>query len=215
LGGPTVEKEGVPNVGLWDQRAAFEWVQKYIPDIGGDKNKVTTLGISAGAGSILHHLTAEGGTKDPLFQRSIIQSAGYDTVMDRAGKVEQKFKRIEDFAGCKGKGIACLRALDQVAMRKVSEFSNSGNTKGSSGWDPVPDGNLIVNTPTIEVSKGNLSNLSSQRPRINYDQADTGRKWTPSSPAMHSTKLVVDGLSTRQSIPVPNSTHTLDRAFRV
>jgi carboxylesterase type B len=149
-----VEREGVPNVGLWDQRAAFEWTQKYIPDIGGDKNQVTALGISAGAGSMLHHLTAEGGTKDPLFQRAIFQSAGYATVQDRAGEVERKFKRIEEFAGCKGKGLPCIRALSEEAMRKVSEFANSGNPQGSSGWDPVTDGRYIINTPTIEISKG-------------------------------------------------------------
>jgi carboxylesterase type B len=149
-----VEREGTPNVGLWDQRAAFEWTQKYIPDIGGDKSQVTALGISAGAGSMLHHLTAEGGTKDPLFQRAIFQSSGYATVQDRSGEVERKFKKIEDFAGCKGKGLACMRALSEDAMRKVSVFANSGNPQGSSGWDPVPDGRYILNTPTLEIGKG-------------------------------------------------------------
>jgi len=154
LGGPTVEREGVPNVGLWDQRAALEWVQKYIPGIGGDKNQVTAMGISAGAGSILHHLTVEGGTKDPFFQRAIIQSSGYATVQDRAGQVEQKFKSIEEFAGCKGKGLACLRAFDVTKMRKVSDFSNSGQRQGSSGWDPVPDGRYILKTPNLEIMQG-------------------------------------------------------------
>jgi carboxylesterase type B len=157
LGGSTVEREGVPNVGLWDQHAALEWVQKYIPDIGGDKSQVTAMGISAGAGSILHHLTVEGGTKDPFFQRAIIQSSGYATVLDRAGEVEQKFKRIEDFAGCKGKGLACLRAFDVAKMRKISEYSNSGNRQGSSGWDPVPDGKYVINTPNLEIIKGTHS----------------------------------------------------------
>jgi carboxylesterase type B len=171
-----VEKDGVPNVGLWDQRAAFEWVQKYIPDIGGDNRKVTTMGISAGAGSILHHLTAEGGTKDPLFQRSIIQSAGYATALDRKGSVNDKFKRIEEFAGCKGKGLPCLRALDQTAMRRVSEFSNTGNPQGSSGWDPVPDGKYIINTPALEIVSGrywkNVDSLIS-----GYALNEAGGRW--------------------------------------
>jgi carboxylesterase type B len=154
LGGSTVGQEGIQNVGLWDQRAAFEWVQKYIPSIGGNINKVTAMGISAGAGSILHHLTAEGGERNPLFQRAILQSAGYATVQDVTGEVERKFKRIEEFAGCKDKGLPCMRALDQETMRKVSEFANSGNPQGSSGWDPVTDGSYVVNTPTIEIAKG-------------------------------------------------------------
>jgi carboxylesterase type B len=150
----------VPNVGLWDQHATLQWVQQYIPDIGGDKNQITAMGISAGAGSILHHLTAEGGTKNPLFQRAIIQSAGYATVQDRASEVEQKFKRIEEFAGCKDKGLACMRVFDVTAMRKVSEFANSGQRQGSSGWDPVPDGRYIIKTPNLEILQGTRSIVS-------------------------------------------------------
>jgi carboxylesterase type B len=154
LAGATVEREGVPNVGLWDQRAALEWVQKYVSDIGGDKKQVTAMGISAGAGSILHHLVAEGGTKDPLFRRAILQSAGYATIQDRAGDVEQKFKRIEEGAGCKNKGLECLRGLSERQMRVVSEWENSAQPQGSSGWDPVPDGRFIINTPVLEILKG-------------------------------------------------------------
>lgn len=154
LGGSTVGGQGIQNVGLWDQRAAFEWVQQYIPSLGGNINKVTAMGVSAGAGSIMHHITAEGGERNPLFQRAIIQSAGYATVQDTTGAVERKYLRIEEFAGCKDKGLACLRALDEEAMRKVSDYANLGNRKGDSGWDPVVDGIYIVNTPTIEISKG-------------------------------------------------------------
>lgn len=148
--------QGLPNVGLWDQRAAFEWVQQYIPYVGGNINKVTAMGISAGAGSILHHLTAEGGVRNPLFQKAILQSAGYATVQDTTGAVERKYARIEEFAGCKNKGLACLRALDEEAMRKVSVFANSGNRQGDSGWDPVIDGIYVASTPTIEIAKGGI-----------------------------------------------------------
>jgi carboxylesterase type B len=96
LGGSTVEREGLPNAGLSDQRAAFDWVLKYIPEMGGNVNQITAIGLSAGAGSILHHLTAEGGTRNPLFQKAILQSAGYATVQDAPGEIERNFKRIEE-----------------------------------------------------------------------------------------------------------------------
>jgi carboxylesterase type B len=121
--------------------------------VGGDKDKVTAMGISAGAGSIMHHLVAQGGTSDPLFKRAILQSAGYATILDPA-ELESKFKKLEAFAGCKGKGVNCLRALDENALRKVSEYANTGQPQGSSGWDPVPDGRYIIKTPTMEIEKG-------------------------------------------------------------
>jgi carboxylesterase type B len=48
LAGPTVEKDAIANVGFYDQRAALQWVQDHIYLLGGDKNKVTATGESAG-----------------------------------------------------------------------------------------------------------------------------------------------------------------------
>jgi carboxylesterase type B len=132
----------------------LEWIQKYIPDIGGNKDEITAMGISAGAGSILHHMTAEGGKKDPIFRRAIIQSPGYATVLDRAGVVENKFHRIEEMLGCKGKGLDCMRTVSEAELRNVSFVLNSAFAPGASGWDPVVDSILVLNTPTLEIAAG-------------------------------------------------------------
>ena len=59
LAGPDFrEQGGTPNVGLLDQKLAFEWVQKHVHLFGGDPSRVTIMGESAGAGSILYHLVA-------------------------------------------------------------------------------------------------------------------------------------------------------------
>jgi carboxylesterase type B len=57
LSGPTIQKDGLANAGLHDQRFALEWIQKNIHLFGGDRNKVTVWGGSAGAGSIMQQIT--------------------------------------------------------------------------------------------------------------------------------------------------------------
>lgn len=63
-------EEGVGNYGIWDQVIALRWVQKYIKGFGGDPDKVTVFGQSAGGISINCHLLRN----EALFTSAIIQS---------------------------------------------------------------------------------------------------------------------------------------------
>lgn len=60
LAGPSFQKDGTANAGFYDQRMALEWVRQHVHLFGGDKNRVTVIGESAGGGSIIHHLTVCG-----------------------------------------------------------------------------------------------------------------------------------------------------------
>jgi para-nitrobenzyl esterase len=64
---------GSNNLGLLDQLAALEWIRTNISALGGDPERVTVFGQSAGGDSILALTVAPGG--DRLFQRAIVQSA--------------------------------------------------------------------------------------------------------------------------------------------
>jgi carboxylesterase type B len=166
----------VPNAGLWDQRAVLEWIQKYIHLVGGDKEQVTTMGISAGAGSILHHLVMEGGKLDPLFKRAILQSPGYMNLQDRKGGMETTFKAFEEYAGCKDKGLECLRAADSPTLKAAADKANGLAPQGSFSFGPSPDGKLIANTPAIEFSGGmSAKRRHSDGVLISYIQVITGK----------------------------------------
>lgn len=142
-----MEKEGLPNVGLYDQRAVFQWIQDYISLVGGDKKQVSAWGESAGGGSILHHLTAFGGTQDPLFSRAILQSPGLAFAFDRKGSLEQVFQTFAKSAGCAGKGVACLRAASAEALE-------AANKKGIYGLNPSADGGYVRQLAILELAKG-------------------------------------------------------------
>ncbi|KAF2891920.1 hypothetical protein ILUMI_14253, partial [Ignelater luminosus] len=60
------------NHGLKDQLHALKWVQANIKHFGGDPNKVTIFGESAGGASVLHHLISKKSRG--YFHRAISQS---------------------------------------------------------------------------------------------------------------------------------------------
>lgn len=53
------EDESASNFGFWDQRLAMEWVYENIEHFGGNKDKITLGGISAGAYSAFFQLAYE------------------------------------------------------------------------------------------------------------------------------------------------------------
>ncbi|XP_075235130.1 juvenile hormone esterase-like isoform X2 [Lycorma delicatula] len=64
--------EAPGNAGLKDQVAALSWVQKYIHLFGGNPQKVTIFGESAGASSVHYHMLSP--MSNGLFHQAILQS---------------------------------------------------------------------------------------------------------------------------------------------
>ena len=72
IDGFTFFDDGIENLGLLDQIAALEWVQRNIAAFGGDPSRVTVFGQSGGAVAVMDLLAMPGARN--LFSRSIAMS---------------------------------------------------------------------------------------------------------------------------------------------
>lgn len=52
----TEDQEAPGNYGLLDQAMALDWVYENIKYFGGDRSRITLVGNSAGAASVMYHM---------------------------------------------------------------------------------------------------------------------------------------------------------------
>jgi para-nitrobenzyl esterase len=104
----SADKQSSGQYGDLDKVEALRWVQRNIGAFGGDPERVTIAGQSAGAGSVCW-LMASPAAKG-LFQRAVIQSIG-DCVNIDHNEATQRGARFAQAAGCGDATdvAACLR----------------------------------------------------------------------------------------------------------
>ncbi|KAI9710447.1 MAG: hypothetical protein M1812_007415 [Candelaria pacifica] len=146
LGGSSLkDANAIPNAGLYDQRLALDWVQKYIHLFGGDASRVTVMGESAGGGSIMHHITAYGGSGAAApFHQAIPQSAAWYP-MTSDTQQENMTHQFLDAAGVTT--IEEARKLPMETLRDASSLLIQEAEYGQYFFGPVVDGDYVPQLP--------------------------------------------------------------------
>jgi carboxylesterase type B len=146
LSGPTFQEDGTANAGLYDQRMALEWIQTYIHLFGGDRNRVTVFGGSAGAGSLIHQVVAFGGSQRAPFQQAVPQSPGWPNSPTLFAQEET----FNDFLAQAGvSSLAELRQMPSNNLIHANALQIARAPYSSFIYGPVIDGKFVTQDPRV------------------------------------------------------------------
>ena len=113
------------NLGLLDQELALQWVRLNIHAFGGDPNRISLMGQSAGASSITWFLQRHPIA--PPFQSAILLSSVFLVEVTPTTN-EQAWTAFATAVGCKeSAGVQRLECLKQVPASIIHGFFNGPN----------------------------------------------------------------------------------------
>ncbi|XP_035666776.1 cholinesterase 2-like [Branchiostoma floridae] len=158
------------NMGLLDQKLALQWVQDNIERFGGNPDRVTIFGSSAGGASAHFHLLSPSSSG--LFRRAILQSgaAFSNWALTPRDVAMTRGRALASALGCRQPEVrdmvACLRtsSAEDIVDNQREGFLDFSFT-------PVVDGNFLSSdpsdltvqrsSPTVDVMAGFTSNEAS------------------------------------------------------
>lgn len=167
----------VANNGLRDQRKALEWVQRNIAKFGGNPDHVVIGGTSAGAASVVMHLTANNGTNMDLFHGAIASSPSFATTLTIA-ESQYQYNHLVTRLGCAVKdSLGCLRNKTTTEIQKLNYNIPlpGGAAPPLFQWLPVLDFDFITDYAYRSLQEGNFIKI----PTIFGDDTNGGTQFAP------------------------------------
>jgi para-nitrobenzyl esterase len=150
------DEDAVANFGMWDLIAALQWIQDNIEKFGGDPDRVTLFGESAGGENVLALMSAKPATG--LFHRGIMQSAAaYGMSMPSLDDERKRGSELARLLGFAENG-SLVELRDVPADRLLEAYEQNFAAHYHS---PAIDGQLFTesNWDTVQSHRFNNSDL--------------------------------------------------------
>ncbi|KAJ7124258.1 extracellular triacylglycerol lipase precursor [Mycena epipterygia] len=206
------------NLGLKDIITALEWVQLNIGAFGGDKDKVTMFGKSAGAvmTSLLYFNSPERWARAAIFE-SGSQASG--PLMKTAVRDDDWHNFVDGIPSCHSKAkpgstFECVQSADTSQIFQ-GLFAAATESKNFFIWDPTVDGpgGLIPDLPSVLLEQGKFARL----PFIGGTNQDEGTLFAAlwMGEGVNSTQQIKNWVTAYASPPVPSQDSSINTLLQL
>ncbi|THW03744.1 chlorogenic acid esterase precursor [Aureobasidium pullulans] len=180
FGFPNAAALSYQNPGLLDQRKAVEWTFRNIAQFGGDPDRITLWGQSAGGASVANYPYAFAD--DPIVA-GLIADSGATGIIAKSDPTHSNFTSLAGLVGCSNLNasaeLACVRDVNATTLEgALSNYVISKKTPAIS-FTPSDDNITVFTNYTDRLVHGHLAQL----PLITGSNTNEGAGFVPFTPS--------------------------------
>lgn len=156
-------EEAPGNVGLRDQNLALKWVKQNIEYFGGDPNKITIMGESAGSWSVSLHMVSPMSRN--LFNTAILQSgtAYHPLIVETAAAAFEKANVFAKLIGCNLGNSSIeidpeiMKCIKSKSSEELAKAEDKFTSKLPQYFLPSYEDDFLPFSPLKAIKEGNIA----------------------------------------------------------